>query len=190
MAVAAATFMACGQSNQSTSNPSTTKDSGAVAMKGLNIAYVDLDSLEAHYEYFKVKKAELEKRQISIDNELKADARALQNRLNSLQQRANTLTQAEGEAIQRDLMQQQQALEEKRNKLSQQYMQVEATFNDELRRKLDDFLGKFNADKRYGYIFSYRDGGSNILYKDPAFDITAEVIEGLNAENEQNKDKK
>ncbi|RAI99695.1 periplasmic chaperone for outer membrane proteins Skp [Chitinophaga skermanii] len=182
MAIVAGTFMACGQSNNANNAAKSASDSASSAATGLKIAYVDLDSLEAHYEFFKQKKAELERKQLAMDNEIQADARVLQEQYNSLQRRANTLTQAEGEAIQRDLMAKNQNLEQKRQTLSRQYMEVEQSFNDELRKKLDSFLLKFNADKRYGYIFSYRDGGTNILYKDPAYDITDVVTKGLNDE--------
>src|SRR5690606_3831157 len=150
---------------------------------GARIAYVDLDSVEAHYEYFKEKKAELEKRQQAIDNELKANLRSLQNEAADFQRRANNnqLTQSEGEAAQRSLMQKQQQLEVKRQNLSQQYMEQEAKFNEDLQKRLDDFLKKFNADKKYAFIFSYRAGASNILYKDESLDITEAVIKGLNA---------
>ncbi len=161
----------------------------APAAAGARIAYVDLDSVEAHYDYFKEKKSELEKKQQAIDNELKANLRALQNEAADFQRRANNgqLTQSEGEAAQRTLGEKQQQLEIKRQNLSQQYMEQEAKFNEDLQKRLDDFLKTFNADKKYSFIFSYRAGASNILYKDDALDITAPVIDGLNKINTENK---
>ncbi|HEU4553059.1 MAG TPA: OmpH family outer membrane protein [Chitinophaga sp.] len=180
-------FAACGQSGKTANNAnntaaSTAANAGKAGDGGLRIAYVDLDSVEARYEYFKEKKAELEKRQQAIDNELKANVRALQNEAADFQRRANAnqLTQSEGEAAQRSLMEKQQQLEAKRQNLSQQYMEQEAKFNEDLQKRLDNFLKTFNADKKYSFIFSYRAGASNILYKDEALDITAPVIEGLN----------
>jgi len=184
-------FVACQQGGKNantntTATPATTTSSTKAADDGPRIAYVDLDSVEARYEYFKAKKSELEKRQQAIDNELKANVRALQNEAADFQRRANAnqLTQAEGETAQRTLMEKQQQLEAKRQNLSQQYMEQEAKFNEDLQKRLDDFLKTFNADKKYSFIFSYRAGASNILYKDESLDITAPVIEGLNKANE------
>lgn len=188
--LAAVLFVACQQGGKNVNNTADTTGSkaGAPASTGPRIAYVDLDSVEAHYEYFKDKKSELEKRQQAIDNELKANLRALQNEAADFQRRANAnqLTQSEGEAAQRTLMEKQQQLEGKRQNLSQQYMEQEAKFNEDLQKRLDDFLKTFNSDKKYSFIFSYRAGASNILYKDESLDITAPVIDGLN-KNEEKK---
>jgi outer membrane protein len=184
--LAAALFMACQQGGKNVNNAATQPTTGSTTAPaegaGARIAYVDLDSVEAHYEYFKVKKSELEKRQQAIDNELKANLRALQNEAADFQRRANSnqLTQAEGETAQRTLVEKQQQLEAKRQNLSQQYMEQEAKFNEDLQKRLDGFLKTFNGDKKYAFIFSYRAGASNILYKDESLDITAPVIDGLN----------
>ncbi len=184
--LAAVLFVACQPGGKNAKNTDTSSTSGSNAgaplTAGGRIAYVDLDSVEAHYEYFKEKKSELEKRQQAIDNELKGNLRALQNEAADFQRRANNnqLTQSEGEAAQRTLMEKQQQLEAKRQNLSQQYMEQEAKFNEDLQKRLDDFLKTFNSDKKYAFIFSYRSGASNILYKDESLDITAPVIDGLN----------
>lgn len=182
--VAIAGFMASCQPKNNAATPAAGSDkaaNGAEGGAGFKIAYVDLDSLEAHYEYFKEKKSELEKQQELIENELKAKARVLQNEVAALQQRAQSgqLSQVEGQNAERDLMQKNQQLELTRQQKQQAYMQQEAQFNDDLQKRLDDFLQTINKG-RYAYIFSYRKGASNILYKDTQYDITAEVIKGLN----------
>lgn len=189
-ALAAGFFMAC-QGNKSGGTSATTSPAAAgttpAGNGGFKIAYVDLDTLESNYEYFKEKKAELEKKQLSMENELKGNARALQNEYEDLQRRASTLTQTEGEAAQRSLISKQQQLEGKAQNLRSQYAEQESKFNEELQKRLDEFLKTYNADKRYAYIFSYRTGGSNILYKDPAYDVTTDVIKGMNAQGVEKK---
>jgi outer membrane protein len=182
-ALAAGTFMACQQPAKKDGAPvaSTTGDSNtATVSKGFIIAYVDIDTVEAHYNYFKEKKAELEKKQQAIDNELKANVRALQNEAADFQRKAQSMTQTEGEAAQRALYGKQQQLEAKEQNMRSQYAEQENKFNEELQHRLNDFLQKFNSDKRYAYILSYRSGASNVLYKDEQYNITTEVIAGLN----------
>lgn len=180
-ALAAGTFMAC-QQGAKTPAAGGKDTTGNVTTAGsqFRIAYVDLDSLEAHYDYFKEKKIELEKRQQVIDNELRGNETALRNEYADLQRRAATLTQTEGEAAQRSILQKQQQLELKAQNLRSQYAEQEAKFSEELQKQLNSFLKSFNADKKYAYIFSYRMSATNILYKDEAYDITAEVIKGIN----------
>lgn len=188
----AGTFIACQQSNKQGNSGETAaaKDGGAVTNSSFIIAYVDIDTVEAHYDYFKEKKAELEKKQQAIDNELNANVRALQNEAADFQRRANTMTQSEGEATQRALYNKQQQLEGKAQNMRSQYAEQENKFNEDLQKRLNDFLAKYNADKRYAFILSYRTGASNVLYKDEKYDITTEVIKGLNEANAQASQKK
>jgi outer membrane protein len=185
-ALAAGTFMACQQpaKKDGTAATTTTGDSNAATVsKGFIIAYVDIDTVEANYNYFKEKKAELEKKQQAIDNELKANVKALQNEAADFQRRAQSMTQAEGEAAQRTLYDKQQQLEGKAQNMRSQYAEQENKFNEELQHRLNDFLQKFNSDKKYAYILSYRSGASNVLYKDEQYNITNVVIAGLNEAN-------
>lgn len=180
-AFAAGLLMSC-QGNKAGSSPAATPaaGSGTPAAASFKIAYVDLDSLEAHFEYFKEKRALLEQKQQQMDNQLKGKARALQSEYEDLQRRASTLTQEQGEAAQRSLMTKQQQLEQEAQNLRATYTEQETKFNEELQKRLDDFLKSFNSDKRFAYIFSYRSTASNILYKDPAYDVTPDVIKGMN----------
>lgn len=186
-ALAAGTFMACQQPAKKDGTPAATTTTGdsntATVGKGFIIAYVDIDTVEANYNYFKEKKAELEKKQQAIDNELKANVRALQNEAADFQRKAQGMTQSEGEAAQRTLYDKQQQLEAKAQNMRSQYAEQENKFNEELQHRLNDFLQKFNSDKKYSYILSYRSGASNVLYKDEQYNITNEVIAGLNEAN-------
>lgn len=151
----------------------------ASAQGGQLIAYVNIDSLEANYEFFKEKKAALEKTQQNAEATIQRDAETFQREVYDFQQRAQTMTQAEGEATQERLMSKKDALERKQQQLSESLLAEQTNFNKELNAKLDSFLAEYNADKNYAYILSYAKGGS-ILYKDSAYDITVDVVKGMN----------
>lgn len=169
-----------------TSKPAPARiETGSSTSSSLKIAYVNIDSLEEHYSYFQQKKTELEKKQESIQNDLNNRAKALQGEVAQLQKKAPTMTQAEGEAAQKSIMQKQQALQQREQNLRNEFLQDQQKFNEDLHNRLDAFLKKYNADKDYTYILSYSSALSDILYKDSAYNITADVISGLNAE--QNK---
>lgn len=181
LAAVAGVFAACQQGNK----PAAAKGADSTVQSGngteQRLAYVDIDSLEAHYEYFKEKKAELEKKKEAAQNEISGRERQLQNELATLQQKAPTMTQAEGQAAEASLQKKAQQHEQDRQNKYAQLQTQEAQFNEDLQKRLDESIKKYNADKRYSFIFSYRSGASNILYKDEAFDITIEVIKELNA---------
>lgn len=148
---------------------------------GQVIAFVNVDTLEAEYILFKEKKESLEKRQKSIESTLQGKAEAFQREVAAFQQSAATMTQSEGEAAQERLYKKQAELEEMRDRFAKSFVSEQEAFNVELNNKLDSFLMEYNADRRFTYILSYTKGG-NILYKNDAFDITREVVDGMNAQ--------
>ena len=56
----------------------------------------------------------------------------------------------------------------------------------DVRNKIEDFLKQYNKDKGYAFILSY-EPGFMLYYKDSAYDITSDVINGLNAEYKAKK---
>lgn len=153
-----------------------------VLVAGSRIAYVDIDTLEANYDYFKRKKSEFESRQKNIDADLEKSANALQNEYIALQKRAQSgqLSEAEGETAQQRLMQKQQELELKRQNLGTKYMKDQEAFNKEIHDNLHKYIELYNEEKGYDYILSYSKDGS-ILYANKENDITRDIIEGMNS---------
>lgn len=161
------------QAKDSSGNP--------VTMSGMRVAYVDIDTLESHYTYFKAKKEEFELRQKQIDAELEKMANALQNDYVALQKKAQAgqMTESEGEAAQQSLMKRQQEIEMKRQNLGTKYLKDQEDFNKELHDDLYSYIEEYNADKGYDYILSYSKDGS-ILYANDAYNITEDIISGMN----------
>ncbi len=169
------------------------KDSSGkeVEVAGGKVAYVDIDTLEANYDYFKRKKVEFESRQKAIDADLERMANALQNEYVALQNKAQKgeLTQAEGESAQQTLMKKQQELEMKRQDMGSKYMKDQEAFNKEIHDNLHKYIELYNEEKGYDYILSYSKDGS-ILYANKALDITEDIIKGMNSKQADGKSSK
>lgn len=163
-----------------TNSNNSTKGSSNVEFK---IGYVDIDTLESQYDYFKSRKAEFESRQKSIDAELERMANSLQTDYVNLQKKAEKgeLSQSEGEAAQQSLMKRQQELEVKRQNLAEKYMKDQETFNKEIHDNLHAYIEKYNEEKGYDYILSYSKDGS-ILFANKALDVTQDIIKGMNSD--------
>lgn len=163
----------------------TTKDSTGkeVVVAGARIAYVDIDTLESNYDYFKRRKVEFENRQKSIDTELERMASTLQNEYAALQKKAQDglMSQSEGEAAQQRLMAKQQELELKRQNLGAKYLKDQDAFNKEIHDNLHAYIEKYNDEKGFDYILSYSKDGS-ILYANKGLDVTQDIIDGMNAD--------
>lgn len=180
------------------SDNKNTKISGKAATHtasgGMRIAYVDIDSFEANYEYLKAKREEFNKRQESAQNELERSAQQFRSRLADFQRKiqSNSITQAEGEATEKQLTQMQQSLQLREQALTEQLLKEKDAFNKQLHDDLNTFLKDYNKAKGYDYIFSYSEIGSQILLANDAYNITPDVIKGMNerAKNTSDSTKK
>ena len=149
--------------------------------RGARIAYVNIDTLEAKYTYFKEAKDAFDKKQASVEAQLRASAEKLQNEYVGFQKKAQagTLTQSEGDAAQKHLAQMQQDLEAKRQNLTADLLKEQQAFTEKLQSQLDSFITEYNKDKHYDYILSYAQGGS-ILLANPKLDVTEDVLRSMN----------
>lgn len=162
----------------------STKENTGKEVAGTQIAYVNLDTLETKYTFWAEKKASFEKSQKSMEAEIDRLSTTFQNEATAFQKKAQagTLSQTEGEAGQRKLSKMQQDIESRHEQMSGQLLKETQDFNTELQSRLDEFLARYNKDKKYAYILSESKGSGLILYADESFDITNEIIDGLNAE--------
>ena len=182
-------FSAC-HSDKKTDVATTANSASAPLVNGTGrIAYVDIDTLEAHYTYLKDKKDQFKKRQQDVDAELQRSAQQLQNDAANFQKKAQDgkMSQTEGEATQKRLLQMQQSLETRKQVLTEQLLKEQDDFNKDLQRRLDKFLEGYNKDKHYDYILSYSQGGS-ILFCNKELNITPDVIKGMNELPRENSD--
>ncbi|MCW3121681.1 MAG: hypothetical protein JWQ38_1173 [Flavipsychrobacter sp.] len=188
-------FLALGACNNANSKNTPAAVTTVAAEPGTNnagkVAYVNIDSLEANYELLKTKREQFKARQEQMEGELERSYQQMQNDAASLQKKAeaNQLTQSEGEAAQKRLMQMRQSLETRKQALTEQLMKEQETFNKDLKTRLDAFLEEYNKTRHYDYILSFSASGSSILYANKQLDITKDVVAGMNAsaKNEPNK---
>jgi len=184
--VSSGLLISCNDHSAAPAIPQTSAGTGSASGK---VAYVNLDTLETYYEFFKQKKADFEKRQASMEAQIEQLGKNFQNEYAAFQKKAQAgaLSQAEGEAAQKKLAGMQQNMEAQRQSLSTQLMQEQQQFNEELQKRLDHFLEQYNRDKQYDYILSYVKGGS-ILLANPRLDITQDVIKGMNEQDKNPQD--
>jgi len=196
MAAAALTALAsC--NNESPKMDEKPAASNAVDAGSLKIAYVEVDSLMTQYEFCKDFTLILQKKSTNARNTLNSKGQALQSAMQNFQQKLNnngftSREQAEGQqaAIQR----QQQSLQELQARLESELATETGKYNDALRDSLQHFLNAYNKDKKFDLILTKQ--GDNILYANKRFDITKDIINGLNKrykpikKSEEKKDKK
>ena len=155
--------------------------SGDASASGLKIAYVEVDSLMTQYDYAKGYGVTLQKKSNNARNTLTQKGNALQAAVNNFQQKLNNngFTSREQAASQQAAIERQQRdLQELQARLENELANETAKFNETLRDSLQSFLKSYNKDKQYSLILTKQ--GDNILLADKRFDITNDVINGLN----------
>lgn len=173
--VAAVSFTSCNQSPKAEDEAPKSQ-----APSNLKIAYVEVDSLMTQYEYCKEYSLILEKKSQNIQSTLQQKGQALQAAANNFQQKLqqNAYTREQAEQIQIGLQKQNADLEALQQRLSAEFQEETAKFNDALHDSLQHFIAKYNKDKKFTMILSK--SGDNILYADKSADITSDIIAGLN----------
>ena len=153
----------------------------AQSESGVKIAYVDVDSLMSQYKFAKDYTMILQKKGNNARNTLNQKGQQLQTAAANFQQKLqnNGFTSREQEESQQAAIQrQQQSLQELQERLAQELDSETAKYNEALRDSLNHFLTEYNKIKKYDIILSK--AGDNILYASKAYDITQEVVNGLN----------
>lgn len=145
------------------------------------IAYVELDSLNERITFIKTKRKELEAEQRAIENEWENGYKGLENQRNNFLKKGAAITQEEIQQFQGVLIQQQQQIDGKKQALSQKLSEKSYKFLEGIQKQLKEFLEEYNKEKNYMYIFTTGTGLDYMVYKDSALNITADVIEGMNA---------
>ena len=129
----------------------------------VKIAYVEVDSLMTQYEFCKEFTLILQKESTNARNTLNQKGQALQNAAANFQQKLqnNGFTSREqAESQQAAIQRQQQSLQELQARLENELANETNKYNEGLRDSLQHFLAAYNKDKKY--------------------DITNDVINGLN----------
>ena len=152
-----------------------------VSGEGMKIAYVEVDSLMTQYNFAKDYTVTLEKKSNNARNTLTQKGNALPAAANNFQQKLNNngfQSREQAESVQAAIQRQQSDLQQLQARLENELASETAKFNEALRDSLQNFLTAYNKDKKFDLILSK--AGDNILFASKQYDITQEVINGLN----------
>jgi outer membrane protein len=122
---------------------------------------------------------DIKKKESSMNAELSDLTAKYQRTVRKWQEKGNNITQSEGEAAQREVGLLQQQYQQRKGELEQEMQKLQVDRMSELRKQVEDFLKEYNKTRGYAYILSY-EPGFIIYYKDSAYNITPDLIQGLN----------
>jgi outer membrane protein len=149
------------------------------------VAYIDLDSLQANYDYYKKLKAESDKKQEAATNEIVGLQNKYQAKAGQYQQKGSTMTQKEQDDAMKDLGGMQQSFQKRKQELDNELYSYTSKLKEDILTRIQNFLKEYNKDNKYDYVFSYEPGF--MFYKDSTLNITKDVVEGLNEKYSKEK---
>lgn len=177
--------------NKGTSKSSkviTGKTDSSAQVKELNVAYIDLDTIQKYYEYFKLKNDEIERDKQRIDNEIQGQLGKLEKDRVAFVKRGQSITQAEAEQFQQEYQTRYQQIGQRQQTLQGEHLERQSKAIEDIQKRINEYLKEYNKEGKYQFIFSTQEGNPTLYYKDTAYNITTEVLKGLN--ESYNKTKK
>jgi len=149
--------------------------------EGIKIAYVEVDSLMSQYNFAKDYSVTLQRKSTNARNTLTQKGNQLQAAVDNFQKKLNNngfTSREQAESQQAAIQRQQRDLQALQARLEGELANETQQFNEALRDSLNNFLVQYNKAKKYDIILSR--AGDNILYANKKYDITQDVINGLN----------
>ena len=145
------------------------------------ILYVNIDSINQHYELIKILKDELEAEQIKQDAIFTNREKAFQTKLNNFQQnqQAGVLTAVQIQNSQAQLENEYQQIMTDKERVMNDLMAKQSAANDQMLDSMLTVIRRINSVRNASFVFTYG-YGSQMVLGDPTKDITNDVLKELN----------
>lgn len=156
----------------------TTTANNAQNPSAFRIAYFEMDSVEKNFNMVKDVKAEISKKDEEYSSSLSQLDWTYQKKVQDYQQKSTSMTQSDYEKAQADLKQLGDRLKVQKQDIDNKYQEFVTRLNLNLKKEIEDFIAEYNKTRNYNYIVVYEPG--LFYFKDTAYNITADVIKGLN----------
>ena len=161
----------------------TTLNAPAQGATGLKIAYIDTDTLLAKYNFCIDMNEAMVKKSENVRLTLNQKAKELDKQQREWQNKYQNqafLSQERAEQEYKRIAKLEQDLQELSNKLQTELMSEQEKNSLLLRDSINSFMKDYNKEKGYSFIIS-NTNLDNLLYADEQYNITQEVVDGLNA---------
>lgn len=166
-----------------TDNQTTNASAQAGGLSGMKLAYVEVDTLLAKYNYCVDLNEAMVKKSENVRLTLSQKAGELDKQKREFQTKYQNNAYLTPERAQQEynrIAKLEQDLQTLSNKLQSELMSENEKNSLQLRDSINAFLKEYNKTKGYSMIIS-NTGFDNLLYADSVYNITKEILEGLNA---------
>ncbi len=184
LAISAAAIASC---NTTPATTAATEPSATVQSSELSIAYVNMDSLVSKYDFYVDASQKYQAKATKASAELENKGRSFSGKASDFQNKVQKglVTRSQAEEMNANLEKEQQNLIAYRDKMLSELGEEEQVMLNNVLNNIEEYLTKFNADGKYTLILNK----NSVLNGSAGLDITDEILKGLNADYQANKDK-
>ena len=177
-------------SSRSKQSQSTTSEVSA-APSG-SIVYIQIDSLMKQYDMFNDLKSELENKAQTIQDDLSKKGRAFERDVSDFKEKVQKglITRAQAEGLQQQLASREQELQGLSQQKQMEMAEEEGVLVRKVMDALNKYLAKYNQEKKFALIITTSGTTNTVITADSTFNITKEVVAGLNDEYIKTKNNK
>ena len=154
--------------------------SKAVAAGDFRIAYFEIDSVESQFNYYKEVSNSIQSKAQQNNNELNQLKEVFAAKYQELQKNGQRMSEAEVNARQQELQQMDKTFKSKEQMMNNEMQDESMKKLQDVKKKITDYLAEYNKAKGYAFILGNNSDMLSMYYKDTAFDITADLVKGLN----------
>jgi outer membrane protein len=164
--------------------PANSAFASAEGPKAPILAYINGDTLNAKYQFILDRTKSLEAKYRASDEKVRKEYQKRQAEVQDLMQYAQSkqLPDDEAATIESRLQQLQVEMEQIQTKESNSVMEKEAEMQKELQGRVQKYLDAYAKQKGIDFVVNYQPTTQFILYGNGAYDVTNDVLKGLNEE--------
>jgi outer membrane protein len=159
-------------------------------IKESKIVYVNIDVLNEQYDFLKDISSAAKAEHTSLQNQFQTKGEKLQKDYEEFQQSAQG-----GLLSENQINQKQEEFAKRKDDLDQLQIKADdlmAKIQDESMKAMENvknYIAEYNKNGNYDYVVAYSDnpGATQLLLANPAYDITAEILEGINVQYKAEK---
>jgi outer membrane protein len=149
------------------------------------VAYVNGDSLNANYDFIVEKSKDLDQKMTAAEERVKKEYAPRQAQYEQNMRYAQEhpdMSQAEAAALQQDMERLQMEMDEIQQREVGVLQKKEAQLQEELLSRVNAYLTKFTKERGIDYVINKQSEFQVLLFGNSDYDITSEVLAGLNTE--------
>jgi outer membrane protein len=154
--------------------------SKAVAAGDFRIAYFEIDSVESQFNYYKEVSNSIQAKAQQNNNELNQLKEVFASKYQELQKNGQRMSEAEVNARQQELQQMDKTFKSKEQMMNNEMQDESMKKLQDVKKKITDYLAEYNKVKGYAFILGNNSDMLSMYYKDTAYDITSDLVKGLN----------